>query len=252
VPVRYAIVGTEGPHDQAFVSAAMKLLGLKEFSGTEAELDPFWKPFIPIYPKSGGRLYQRLDMPSIVFNDDVSAAIYAGEGSKLKSQLPLILENNSPYRLETCAFGIVADADEKGPNSVAQEYSQSFRDLFPVFPTTPGVVNPETTRTGIFVLPDNEREGVLDSLIVECRHVVYPVHMTRSVEFVEGFEEKDRSHWKPFDHDKAVVASSASILRPGMTNTVTIKQDGWLAEDSKSVPGVARFLAFARDLLELP
>jgi len=73
----YAIIGVEGPQDQAFVGKVLKLLGFKDFreacKGLEAQLDPFWRKFIPTYPR--GNLYQRLAMPSILFTDTISAAI---------------------------------------------------------------------------------------------------------------------------------------------------------------------------------
>ena len=53
--MKYAIIGVEGPHDQAFTGKVLKLLGLKDFGeelkGLESQLDPFWRKFIPVYPK---------------------------------------------------------------------------------------------------------------------------------------------------------------------------------------------------------
>ena len=50
--MRYAIIGVEGPHDQAFVGKVLKLLGFKDFreelKGIESDLDPFWRKFIPV------------------------------------------------------------------------------------------------------------------------------------------------------------------------------------------------------------
>ena len=53
--MKYAIIGVEGPHDQAFTGKVLKLLGLKDFreelKGLESQLDPFWRKFIPVYHK---------------------------------------------------------------------------------------------------------------------------------------------------------------------------------------------------------
>ena len=55
--MKYAIIGVEGSHDQAFTGKVLKLLGLKDFreelKGLESQLDPFWRKFIPVYPKKG-------------------------------------------------------------------------------------------------------------------------------------------------------------------------------------------------------
>ena len=67
---KYVLIGVEGPHDQAFVSRILcKLLGFSKFDGKMSELDNFWRKFIPNYPK-GGNLYDRLDMPQILYNDN--------------------------------------------------------------------------------------------------------------------------------------------------------------------------------------
>ncbi len=50
--MRYAIIGVEGRHDQAFVARVLKkLLGFRDFKGLQSQLDPFWRKFIPTYPK---------------------------------------------------------------------------------------------------------------------------------------------------------------------------------------------------------
>ena len=99
--MKYAIIGVEGQHDQAFTGKVLKLLGFKDFreelKGLKSDLDPFWRKFIPVYPKKGN-LYTRLDMPSILFNDTISVVIYAGEGSNLVTNLDDILSNNPEYQ----------------------------------------------------------------------------------------------------------------------------------------------------------
>ncbi len=46
--VKYAIIGVEGPHDQAFVSKVLrKFLKFETFTGEKENLDKFWHKFIP-------------------------------------------------------------------------------------------------------------------------------------------------------------------------------------------------------------
>ena len=245
---RYAILGVEGPHDQAFVGRVLQLMGCEEFKGEQAKLDPFWARFVPTYPKSG-RLYVRLDMPSILTKGDLSVAVYAGEGGRLKSQLAATVENHDPYQRDLFAFGIVADADQAGARSIAQGFARAFAPFYPGFPTAPGVVDASGCRTGIFVLPNNHDRGVLETLIVQCGEIVYPKHVSAARGFVDVFDVADTAHWRPFDKDKALVAGVASILRPGMTNTVTIKQDYWISTKSAAV--LNGFISFLTALLEM-
>ena len=61
------------------------------------------------------------------------------------------------------------------------------------------------------------------------------------------------SHWKPFDHQKAVVASIVSVLKPGMANTPSIAQDNWISEQTvNDVDDIAKLKQFIDNLLELP
>ncbi|MEG3892591.1 hypothetical protein QT973_19490 [Microcoleus sp. Z1_A1] len=255
--MKYAIIGVEGPHDQAFTGKVLKLLDFKdlreELKGLESQLDPFWRKFIPVYPKKGN-LYKRLDMPSILFNDTISVAIYAGEGSNLVTNLDDILFTNYEYQTNLAAFGIVADCDKSTPDRIAEPYANKFRSYFPNFPARPGVVNTNSPRTGVYVLPDNASPGVLDTLLCECGQIAYPAYMEKASSYLNEFSESDRKSlkWKNFDPEKALVATVVSVLKPGKTNTTSIADNNWVSEQTKQqVPALANFIEFLSQLLEL-
>ncbi|WP_028091194.1 DUF3226 domain-containing protein [Dolichospermum circinale] len=256
---KYVLIGVEGPHDQAFVSRILcKLLGFSKFDGKMSELDNFWRKFIPNYPK-GGNLYDRLDMPQILYNDNFSIAIYVGNGGELIQNLS---DKLSDIDISTLfAFAIVADTDNNTPDKVVKEYHKGFKEYFPHFPTevtqsgnvTEG--SPELeTKAGIYILPDNSQLGVLDTLICDCGDLVYPEYMQRAKEYIDKFSQEERKkklEWKPFDQQKAIIATVASVLRPGMTNTVTIMRDDWISIETAEIPAIKNFTEFLRNLLNL-
>ncbi len=246
---RYAVIGVEGPHDQAFVGKVLMGLGFREFGGKASELDPFWEKFKPTYPKNG-KLYDRLDMPSILSTADLSVALYAAGGTSLKTIYPKTFANRPEYRDGVAAFGIVADADNTDPARVAGDYATAYRPHFPQFPGQPGDVDTGAIRTGIYVLPDNVQHGVLETLVIPCGDVVYPRHMGAARRYLGEFEAGDKAHWAPFDEQKALVATVASVLQPGSTNTVTIKRDGWIGPATAAQ--VQPFVDFLKRLLNLP
>ena len=255
--MRYAIIGVEGPHDQAFTGKVLKLLGFKDFreelKGLESQLDPFWRKFIPVYPKKGN-LYKRLDMPSLLFNDTIFVAIYPGEGSNLVTNLDDILFANSEYQTNLAAFGILADCDKSTPDRIVEPYANKFRSYFPNFPDRPGVVNTNSPRTGVYVLPDNASPGVLDTLLCECGQIAYPAYMEKASSYLNEFSESDIKSlkWKNFDREKALVATVVSVLKPGKTNTTSIADNNWVSEQTKQqVPALANFIEFLSQLLEL-
>jgi hypothetical protein len=108
-------------------------------------------------------------------------------------------------------------------------------------------------RTGIYVLPDNKRPGTLDNILVDCATVMYPDHKVGAIQFLDGLDDSHKSHWGPFDHEKSIVATIVSVLKPGMANTPSIRQNDWICD--KTVNGVAEVALlgeFLKDLLELP
>ncbi len=179
---RYALIGVEGNHDQAFLSKVLcKLLGFKKFNGQVDSLDTFWRKFVPIYPKSG-KLYTRLDMPSVLHTEAVSVAIYAGEGSNLITNLGAKLSDIDHSMF--LAFGIVADADKNSPDEVAKIYYEGFKEFFPSFPDKPGTIVESASRLGLYVLPDNFNQGVLETLLCNCGEYAYPEFMQRAKSYI--------------------------------------------------------------------
>lgn len=250
---RYALIGVEGNHDQAFLSRILcKCLGFSKFDDTRSDLDTFWRKFVPVYPPKSGKLYLRLDMPSVLQTEDVSVAIYAGEGSKLVTNLSAKLSDIDPSAL--LAFGIVADSDKHSPERVAESYHVGFKEFFPNFPDKPGVLTETSPKLGLYVLPDNSNQGVLDTLLCNCGKSAYPEFMQRAESYISQFsqEEIQEIGWKPFDREKAIVATVASVLKPGKTNTVSITDNNWVCvETVAAIPQLSNIVSFLKELLSI-
>jgi hypothetical protein len=250
------LIGVEGNHDQAFLSKVLrKLFG---FSNCEDQknLDALWRKFIPVYPPKTGRLHLRLDMPSILHTDTLSVAIYAGEGSRLVDNLKDKLADID-YLNSLSAFAIVADADKKKPAEVAKKYHDDLKEYFPNFPfeiSETGTVTEDVLRLGVYILPNNSDQGVLDTLLCACGEVAYPVYMERAKSYISQFSEEEvrQIGWKPFDKEKATVATITSILKPGKTNTVSITDNDWIStQTEQQVSSLKNLSIFLRTLLSI-
>jgi len=259
--MNYAFIGVEGYHDQAFIGKILKFFNFKDFrtaqgfEGKDENLDIFWKPLRPTYPKPQGNLYTRLNMPSIFFNENLSVALYVGEGSNLLSNLDDFLANNPRYYKKLSAFGIVKDSDKNKPEDLVKEFA-NLQQYFSSFPDRPGVISRDNPRTGIYILPNNQNQGVLDSILCQCGNKVYPEYMERSRNYINQFTEQERQQkplkWKPFDPEKATIATIVSILKPGKTNTSSISDNDWICKDTiKAVPELRQFVDFLRELLDI-
>ena len=247
------LIGVEGPHDQAFIAKVLKtLFGFNECKKQE-QLDNLWRKFIPKYPLNSGQLYQRLDMPSVLFKAHLSIAVYAGGGSNLSINLHDKL-SDIDCQSSLKGFGIVVDSDNTTPYHVAQKYHNELKDLFPGFPSTTdsvGVVISGEPRLGIFILPDNSTSGVLDTILRKCGEVAYSDLMGHAKEYISKFNDKEVG-WKNFDRDKATVAAVASILKPGGTNTATLSNNNWVSQATyNQIEEIRAFCTFLENLLDL-
>lgn len=260
--LKYCILAAEGPHDQAAIGRLLKLFGLEDFAskfgGDPTFLDAFWVGFIPKTPPK--KLYVRSSMPSIFTSQTHSVAVYQGEGSNLIRNLLATIgtyvnkENNrKPYIEDIHAIGLIVDADTSNPSDLARKYADELLLTFPMISGVPGTITVGTPRTGIYVLPDNKRQGTLDSILVDCAANVYSDHKVGAEAFLNGLDDKHKKHWrKPFGGQKALVASIVSVLEPGMANTSSIAQDNWIGEETvKSVAEIASLKDFLAILLEL-
>lgn len=250
------LIGVEGNHDQAFLSKVLReLLGFSKCED-QRNLDALWRKFIPVYPPKTGRLHLRLDMPSILYTDTLSVAIYAGEGSRLVDNLKDKLADID-YLNSLSAFAIVADADKQKPAEVAKKYYDELREYFPDFPSETsetGAVTKTTPKLGIYILPNNSDQGVLDTLLCACGEVAYPVYMERAKSYISQFSEEEVKQigWKPFDKEKATVATIASILKPGKTNTASISDNAWVSNQTEQhILSLKNLTTFLRELLSI-
>lgn len=137
-------------------------------------------------------------------------------------------------------------------DDVAAKYHEAFKDLFPSFPSKPGEVEKGPPALGTFVFPDNERQGVVEHLLLECGEVAYPDLLPRARAYVDMFESDDRrrANWAPYDQQKAEVAAVVSLLKPGKTNTASIADNEWVGKQTRHIPVLAALLAFAGSLLD--
>lgn len=94
---KYCLLAVEGYHDQAAIGKMLELSGFEKFDGKydkdkrEDKFDRFWEGFVPTYPRTGGSLYTRLDMPSIFTSQTHSVAIYyRSSGFELKNTLMVL------------------------------------------------------------------------------------------------------------------------------------------------------------------
>lgn len=169
------------------------------------------------------------------------------------SSIVKTVANHQQYARDIQAFGLIVDADKKQPEEVANEKAGSLKSVFPMISSKPGTITVGPPRTGIYVLPNNKDSGVLDTILTDCASIVYPDHKGAAEKFLDSLDKEHTKHFRPFDKEKALIASIVSVLKPGMSNTSSIAQDKWICGRTMGAVDSIRLLyEFLRDLLELP
>jgi hypothetical protein len=90
-------------------------------------------------------------------------------------------------------------------------------------PTNPGEVNAGRPRTGAFIIPDNQSQGALEHLLIDCAQIAYPKLLESAHAFIEPIAADPNSYGmdvasavgKSTWRLKATVSHVASVLKPG-------------------------------------
>lgn len=79
--------------------------------------------------------------------------------------------------------------------------------------------------------------------------------MERAREYIDKFSDEDRQKkslkWKPFDKEKAIIATVVSVLKPGKTNQTSISDNAWVSEKTAEIPAIQNLIQFLSNLLNL-
>lgn len=231
--MEYMILATEGADDQAILCSFLKYMGYNSINDSLQNLDPFWQGLIPHFSKNMSyHAHKNLPYPYIFAGNDISIAVYQGQGTRLAQNLLDIMQNFPRYRHDISALGIIVDADTSPPADVARTYTEKLNSAFPAFPAFPGIVSSGHPHTGIYVWPDGLNRGTLETLLLNCASFIYPDHKAGSEYFIQQLDTKYKQHWKGSEAEKAAVAGIVSILRPGKANYASFARtdDKWVSQ----------------------
>jgi hypothetical protein len=217
-----------------------------------------------MYPQ-GGDLLARHPVPLFLVNDDgQSVALVVAAGiSKVRQRL-----NNALNVLSRTpdSVGVILDADsEESPSTRFKTLVEGFKkegsaSARLAWPSKPGELSRTNTKTGVFILPDNQGQGTLEDLLLEAAEVAYPDLLKAAKQYTDLISEEtareggklDKSDLKEFlkpaGRQKAIVASMTGILKPGKTVAVSIQDTRWLDPDF-SGPRILDFQSFLDQLI---
>ena len=246
---------TEGPHDVEALGRLLSTLGASRIKKID-QLDTFWERLVPrIFPHEGD-LLRRVPVPVFFQSETFSVAVHSAIGiSEISKVTRASLANlDEPPG----AVGIVVDADDRSASVVWNEILAEMVEFD--FGRAPGQLGVSEPKAGVFVLPNNEDHGTLETILLKCGEKVYPELIAGARAWIEPLDPEDNTIFvtskerqdlaKPAGKLKAVVAAVASVLRPGRAVQVSIQDNRWLSDkEALSTPEVAAFQAFVSSLI---
>lgn len=199
-----------------------------------------------------------MPVPLFLQNNTHVVAVHSAIGD---TRLAETLEENNliiPFNTMT-SVGVLLDADNVNPPAVRYAILRdTLRARGFAFPDNGGQVLAVPPRMGAFVLPDNNAQGTLEHVLMDCAREIYPTLLATATVHVDAalgdhtLTPADRAEIsRPAGRNKAIVGSIASILRPGRAIQVSIQDNRWLRDAALNLPSVRHVQKFLADLLEL-
>jgi hypothetical protein len=248
----------EGPHDVEFASRLIRSrITLPRIQRIE-ELDATLKKLVPKEFPYGGDLLKRVPVPVFLQNDHVAIALQAAGGD---SKIAACLEDTFmviPADIFS-AVGVMLDSDsEKQPQNRHANLLKLIKHLSPSirFESLLGNVFQGQPRTGVYVFPDNQTQGTLEDLLLECGESAYPHQLNAAKAFVKGIASNcTGSAFKdlrlPAGQKKAIVGAVAGLLKPGKAVQVSIQDNAWLEGQTLQIARISKVADFLDELFEL-
>ncbi|QDV11816.1 hypothetical protein CA51_16920 [Rosistilla oblonga] len=253
----YGYLVVEGPHDIEFAYRLLAPYGLERVR-LEAELDPFFQPLVPTTFPHNGDLQARVPVPLFMQSNSHAIALHSALGDTRLAQTIEESAFSIDYS-QLAGIGIILDTDKEVAVTtryagLKEEFARNSFNL----PAIPGTISADEQRVGVFVLPDNQSEGNLEDLLLQCAESTFPKLLESARKHVDfarddtSFVDKKREDLsKSAKYNKAVVGSIANTLRPGRAVQASIQDNVWLRGNNLSLPRIKAVQTFLVDLFGL-
>ncbi|MBB4007230.1 DUF3226 domain-containing protein [Allorhizobium taibaishanense] len=266
--MQHSLVVVEGVHDAAFLGHLLIANGFRAIDNI-VDVPDIWRDLIPKIFPDGSKLKHVVSYPDIYINavgrEQTVAIKVAGDVSILIEELQASLEILNVSEIYSIA--IVADADDIGSNARfdyvknllhAMNESVDPRSVrgFPlVVPTDLDKFGGGAPRVGVFILPDNQRAGTLETLLCEFSAERFPLidsavkaliyEVDKTVPITEKYLKSFR---KGAGKSKAHVSIVGNFLSPGSSLAVSLTKSDWLP--TKNNEKIAPVNGFIKALFE--
>lgn len=252
---KYCYIITEGPQDIAFLIKLLKSDGMQQVEKA-TQVDIFWKSLIPTKFPYKDDLNKQVPVPKFLEGNGLSIALQSATGeSGLADTIEVDLKIISKTKLT--GVGIILDADNIEPQKRFDQMKKELEKLDLDIPNQPGIVSTSGTRSGVFILPDNQSKGTLENILIECGERNYTQLMELSREYISKIDESKiklsdlKKYKKPAGKNKAIIGIVSNILRPGRTLQVSLQDNNWIDNTTLQLDKIKSMKNFLNQIMNI-
>jgi len=160
------------------------------------------------------------------------------------------------------AVGFFIDADLETPANRLRELARDIlkMNVQPGFqlPGSAGQIHQGPPRCGVFVFPNNQDQGAIETILESCAEVAYPDLFEKSLTYLKNIDcnkltATERTRLATGSNEKkARLSVIGSALRPTAAIQNTIREDRWICTETLDLDLVLKVRNFLRELLGEP
>lgn len=239
--MRYYLFVTEGIDDVGLLSGIISHIGFTNEIKKLDLLDDYWTKIIPNrYPFDGNRLSRVTPIPCFYQGTDISIAIKVAEGEdKIFNEIDNILSTYNISELSDLnGIFILCDADNLDASAKMEKLIKA-AELDSDINIRINIIdnkiffNDVEIKLLTYVFPNNKDSGNLETLLLELAQIKYNDLLEGSLHYIESvshnYKKQIGNH-----KDKAIIGCICNVLRPAASNNISLKNDNWVCQETKS------------------
>lgn len=252
---------SEGVHDVTYFARILR----KRFDATQVrkaeQLDDGYRAWLASFKWPHGEDITRLSVPAPEFYvcpaRGVTIALVNALGiDNIAKKLLVDREAFATRSVDLHALGVVLDSDERTAADSFNGMCEVLRRLELAVPGALGEFVAGSPSTGIFVLPDGQRAGTLEDVLVPLGRHVYGGLFAVAEPFIAGMRQvlddiggdERKELLKPSGAKKALLSAVSAVLKPGRAIQATLQDHRWISRDTLEHPAVVPSVQFLERL----
>jgi len=255
----------EGVHDITFFARILR----KRFAAVQIkhadQLDGGYREWLASFKWPHGGDIARLSVPAPEFylcpareqRDAATIALVNALGiDNIVKKLLVDLEAFRHAGVELHALGVVLDSDDRTAEQSFEQTCAALQRLELTSPDRLGEFVAGSPSVGLFVLPDGQRAGTLEDVLIPLGQHVYGPLFAVAEPFIDtmrgvvkGLGGKESAELKkPSGSKKALLSAVSAVLKPGRAIQATLQDHRWISEDTLEHPEIAPSVRFIERL----